>query len=604
MKFTANILKAAIILCLTMPLFSGAQVRWDPPIIGAPDDGSRLMMLRRAAQSAEARRDYEGALKYYRQIQAMGARWDYYYHGELRCLLALKLYEEAAALVQGEIVKLDRGLAHGKRKIELLVDLGEVYLSSGDEEYAWLYWDQALASRAADHIIYRSVSGALMRAGRLEQAVETLKRGEDRLGERVLAQDLAVAYIAMMDYKNAVHYLLIRLKHTPAQYKYIERMIYNLPGGDTATEPVIAALKEAKDNPQARRLLAGYLFSLGRYEEALKRTVEVDKKGAELLNFAASVKNEGRYDIALEAYSAALKKLDSRASQRPQALLGMAECLDHLSRYGEALELYRQILREYPRSAGYNDETAYRIGEIYLERLNLPDSAEVYYRKLKTGRYRAEAGLALGKCALMKGEVTEALRRYRAFNTSVAGGNIDIIIRSRLMEGRCLFWLGEADSAVAVWNELARARPLSEAANDALRDAMTFGGVKDSVITAQFAAAWLKSAIRDYRGAAEGFSAVMERTPGSVIGGRAALEMGEALRRLSKPDSAAAALERYLEEYPEAASRDEILFLLGAVALEDWGDLARARAYYERLLVETPDSPLAPVVRRKLDSIM
>ena len=607
MRCACKPLLALILFLTAFPEVSRSQVRWDPPVISIPGQANREMELRRAAQNAEALRDYERALNFYRQLKTLGARWEYYYRGELRCLLTLTRYEEAAAMIRTELSAVDRSLSQAHRKTELLVDLGEVYLSQGDEEEAWKSWNEALTSRRSDPQVYRSISGALLRARKVNEAVEILRRGEKTLGEQVFANDLAMACVAMMDYKGAVRYFLKQLKHQPAQYKYIERMIYNLSSGEGTSDSVIEALEEAMGDPQANPaaagLLAGCLFSLGRYDQALKQTIAADVKGVELTAFAASVNAEGRFDLALEAYRAALSKLNSRSPQRAEVLTGMAEALDKLGRYMEALEIYREVMGEYSGNLGQYEEAAFRIGEIYLERFNNPDSAEAYYYKLRGGRRGGETGLALGKCALVRGDIDEALDRYTSLTEPQYGWKPEIMVQANLMIGRCLFWNGKVDSALKVWNGLARFQPKSEAANDALRDALTFSEVKDSALVKVYAAAWLQSAQKRYSEAVQGFSAVSARSPGTVIGSRAVLEAAEALRELSECDSAAKTLEMYIQSHPQAESRDEIFYLLGNIYLIDVNDPVRAGYWYEHLLVETPDSPLAPVVRRKLESL-
>ena len=104
------------------------------------------------------------------------------------------------------------------------------------------------------------------------------------------------------------------------------------------------------------------------------------------------------------------------------------------------------------------------MGKIYLDKLNLPDSAEVYFRDIITrfprSNFKEQAGLALGKCAIIKGELDAALNRYRETSRVNIGSKPEIKAEAILMIGRCLCWKGEIDSALAVWENLARVQPM------------------------------------------------------------------------------------------------------------------------------------------------
>jgi len=60
-------------------------------------------------------------------------------------------------------------------------------------------------------------------------------------------------------------------------------------------------------------------------------------------------------------------------------------------------------------------------------------------------------------------------------------------------------------------------------------------------------------------------------------------------------------LQTYLDNHRDAGLKDEIYYRMGEICRESLNDSGRARIYFEELLVQTPDSPRAPVVRRKLE---
>ena len=80
-----------------------------------------------------------------------------------------------------------------------------------------------------------------------------------------------------------------------------------------------------------------------------------------------------------------------------------------------------------------------------------------------------------------------------------------------------------------------------------------------------------------------------------------AIEAANVREKLSGGEEALLFLQSYLDNHSEAGLKDEIYYRMGEICLESLNDGGRAQVYFEELLVQTPDSPRAPVVRRKLE---
>lgn len=595
-----------LLLLLIVVLNADAQIGPEPMF---PPPGSLTeVQLRQFASRAEVRGDFKSALHYYRQMRETQGHTRYkqtYYKGELRCLLALKRFEEAEGMVQNEIDSSGNALSGALRLDNLLIDLGEVYLAWGKEYEAWLQWNSVLNDMGNNIQVYRSISGVLMRARQVDKAVAVLKKGEARMGGAVLALDLARAYTALMDYGSTVEYYLVYLRANPSRYSYVERAIYNFTVSAETAEAVIEALKSAEGVKDSGRLLIGYLFSLGRYEDALNQTMRGVFSDKDLIEFAVSLNGEGRYDLALEAFERAVEKFP-QSPLKSKAMLGMAECIENLGRFDEALRLYREVALIYPHSN--SEETAlYRIGIIFLEENNLPDSASVYFdlvkRDYRRGKYFVQAGLALGKCAVISGDLPSAIQRYGELSSSAQRKTVIFTAEAMLMLARCYLWAGEVDSALAVWDRLSRRFPETDAANDALNDAICFKDISDNSFVREFAAAWLGFERGMYEKSLNSFRDILEHCPETVLCGRSVLLGAKAVEALKGSANALDYMAQYVTLYPNIGLRDEIYFRMAEICLNSLGDVGRAREYYETLLLEEPDSPLAPVVRRKLESL-
>lgn len=581
-----------------------AQEWPEPRAIFPPPTTGEESMLYRSAMNAESRGDYENAIKLYSRLRMLKPGKDIYLQGQVRCLTRQGDYPEAVEILQGKLSALLSRHPNDARKSSLLVDLGEVYLAWDKEDEAWSRWNQAISIGGKNPQVYRRISAFLMQKRMVDEAIEILKRGDARLRRGILSLDLARAYAALMDYGSATEYYLRYLEGQPRRHAYAERAIYAFPGDEETADAVISALESA-GSPAAEKLLSGYLFSLGRYEESLERILLKEAKPEELLEFASQLTGEERYDLALKAYLAVEERFpNSRYSSA--TIAGMAECKYHIGEYHEALELFERLTIDYPRSA-QSEKALYMMGEIFLERFNCPDSASIFFSRLREnfpkGNYCDQAGLMLGKCAVILGALEDANNIYEEILNTIPAKNVEIRAEAMLRLGRCHFWAGEVDSAVAIWDELSRKYPLTNAANDALNDLLCFKGMGDEKAVSDFSAAWFASAKRDFETALKGFKRVMETVPGTVLADRAALEAAEALKDSGKAESSLSLMEGYLNEHPEAELRDEIYFRMAEICLLKLNDKARAAYYYEQLLMEIPDSPLAPIVRRKLEEV-
>lgn len=581
------------------------QTTTEPLVFPPAQPANAENRMRITANRYLARGDYENALEIYRTLrsQSPNSRYDHnYYKGELKCLLGMQKYVEAELLVKKEIRINEVKRKNIQKRPEYTADLGQVYLALGREDDAGEMFDLAIAASPVNPNIYRIIAGMLMQSRKDEQAVEILIRGEDRMKNGSLSRDIAVYYSQMMDYKSAVVYYLKYLQFQPKRYDQVERAIYAFPGTEEVRNTVIAELEKSVDDPQIVKLLSGYLFSLGRYDDAYKYVVKIDTDGSSLLMFAESVTPENRCDLALQAYSSALQK-NPQPPVKVKIMAGMAECHYRTGDIGHSLSLYRQIIEEF-KFTPYAESALFNLGMIHQQTYNDPDSAAFYFEQVQKlfprGKYTGDAGLALANTAVLGGELDDAIAQFQKLIDRA--GRKDLALRSQAMlkMGRCLLWNGEPDSAFAVWDKLVRTLPGMDAANDALYDALCLKEA-DSTAVIRFAEAWLKVERREDEEAFGQFNALAEAYPGEVIGGRAAIEAANVRDKTSGGEEALLFLQSYLDNHSEAGLKDEIYYRMGEICLESLKDGDRARIYFEELLVQTPDSPRAPVVRRKLE---
>jgi tetratricopeptide (TPR) repeat protein len=354
------------------------------------------------------------------------------------------------------------------------------------------------------------------------------------------------------------------------------------------------------DKAVVTKLLSSFYVSRGKYKEALEIVLARDTDGRLLMDFVPSIKNEGTYDLASTAYKIAYER-SKDDKLKLSALLGQAECWEGLGRYPEAIGAYKQIAEGYPTSM-LAINSLLSIAKIYRGRFHSPDSAKIYLARLlsiigQRSDLSPSALLELAKCEVMLGDVDSSLRCLPAKIPDAKAVFTDEQAQGLLLAGRCYFWKEEIDSAVAIWEKLARLKPMSDPANDALKDILLVKETKDTTLIKGFASAWFSAEQWKLPDAISAYQRIITKSLSSVIGGRSAMGIADCWVNLSLPDSALLSLDIYLESAPSAQLKDEILYQAGQICEKELGDAVKARGYYERLLLECPESPLGPRVR-------
>jgi tetratricopeptide (TPR) repeat protein len=265
--------------------------------------------------------------------------------------------------------------------------------------------------------------------------------------------------------------------------------------------------------------------------------------------------------------------------------------------------VYRQIADSYPATVNALNSLL-NIARIQLERFHSPDSAKIHLQKLlkssPSPELKSLACWEIGKCEIMSGNTDSALFYLP---TQFPKGNAaftDDYAQALLLAGKCYFWKGELDSAMAIWENLARIKPMSDPANDALREILLVKETKDSTILGDYASACFLSEQWRLAESISTFKSIITKALSSLIASRSALETADCWVNLSLPDSAISFLESYLKSAPSTRLKDEIFLRLAKIYKVELNDPRQALECYERLLLECPDSPLAPRVRIEL----
>jgi TolA-binding protein len=119
-----------------------------------------------------------------------------------------------------------------------------------------------------------------------------------------------------------------------------------------------------------------------------------------------------------------------------------------------------------------------------------------------------------------------------------------------------------------------------------------------------FAAAEEAAAVADTRQqAAEQFKMLFIRFPEHELAPRALKHLAMLSQQDGQMEDAIGRYEQLLREYPSSDQADEAQFMIAFICEEYLGDLDRARAAYQSVIDQYPDSELAVSARRLLPNV-
>jgi len=100
--------------------------------------------------------------------------------------------------------------------------------------------------------------------------------------------------------------------------------------------------------------------------------------------------------------------------------------------------------------------------------------------------------------------------------------------------------------------------------------------------------------------AIDGFKEVIEKYPGSPAAAKAQFYVGEAWKRLGRAKDAIAAYETTIANYKDSEFAREAMFMKGVTLLDDLKNPAQARAAWEALIKQFPNSAQAVRAQERL----
>lgn len=594
-------------------------------IVTAQD--TNLSNMYRLAKTFEQSGEFEKAKKIYEDIYE-AQPWNVTFLESLNNIYTvLKEYDKSIDLLKGKIES-------DPANVNYYGLLGNTYYTLGDTLNAYKAWEDGLANSKNNMAAYRSIINYSLQNRAFKKTIEFLKKGKAlQNNSDVFSLDLARVYSMTMNFeKAAIEYCKI-VKSDPTKDQIVFRNMIQFLTRPQAIDETINAIEnyvQEEKVPEIYRILI-QLYELkddfvNAFEYVIKLESENDADGKEYFKFAQQSLGNYKYNIAAEAFEKLIeeypnsplvppsrigyaKSFELSLNSKRDSLIGFWKPYSKTevffeSEYNKAIESYKRIYELYSNS-DIKNEAKFRIGEIYLEKLNQPDTAIQYYYEIlnsnAVSQFLFKSKLRIAEIFIREDNIdsaeAELLEILKNFNLPE-----DFKSEVNLLLGKAYFWEGKFEQASAKLSEVSK-NLFDDNANDALQ-LMTIVNTlkKDSTSLAEYAEADLLAHQERFNDAAVKF----EKLTGSqnpIISELAGLKYAQILIAEGKYNSALEALVKSGKESSLNMFGADFQYLTGEIKLYAFKDYEGALKAYRNVLENYGNSLYFDKSRQKIEYI-
>ncbi|HET6528944.1 MAG TPA: tetratricopeptide repeat protein [Balneolaceae bacterium] len=317
------------------------------------------------------------------------------------CLVNLKKYEKAAALVK-------EAISNGHFQLQGVIRLGEIYHISGDEKRAFSVWNEVLKKHSGNYEVALRVARVMKDRGAYKQSIEVYKKAAEALpNSTMITSELAETYLEAGIYDKAIQQFLQLVKQEPSRINFVQTRLIRLQN-DAIYNTAIAELSDflddlSPDHPSyghLRRLEIWLLMEQKSFKQALKKAEVLEAKSPSvtyaLYNLGTKLLAEQEFELAEEAFSFYIENGSGSIKNRSREELARvyikwAEYYeDHsLGLSPEINQLYQKafstLQQLYGQTSGYYrmDKVLIMLSELSLDVLHQPEKAAEYLAELR-----------------------------------------------------------------------------------------------------------------------------------------------------------------------------------------------------------------------------
>ncbi len=576
--------------------------------------------IQRSAGQLENRGEYEKALDLYFEIYHRFPQYNPFYEGIIRCFAALGKHEEGLVWVDSlrtDVLQnarpADLTAMERDRLGNYIVDGGRFAGKIGNSSEALKRWEEIYQIPNLTSAPYYRLFNAMIDIRYPEGLEEMAKKARKATGDpSLLVTSLAGFYTSQGRVDAAIREWLLLMELQPRQAENIKQRILGLPEDENSREQIESSLKAGLSKPAIKlnvvELLGAFYFRSRQWEDAYEQVMLADQiggnSGLAMLTFAENLITEGEDKLALHVLGD-LRKSHEALSNAVRGLLAQAKALESTGSFVEADSVFSRLTTSSNLRTSQGQEALILQAKMRLNQLKEPGKArkllENALRQQPRMRNSGEAALLIGDTYLAQRKLADASRIYNEAATGRYGRQP--LLQSRALVNAALvdFYSGDYERAADRFNEASQKSPNGTLTNNALDmlELLRFGK-PDSTLLAVYANAELYLRIGNESKAESLFTEAAENGRENDLTERARLKLAQIMMKSDRVEEAVQILLATIELDPESLRAPSILLKLGQIHQNDINDPVGAVKYYERILIDYPESLQVNEARKRL----
>lgn len=618
-KLIISILAAGLLMTGTL---SGQVFNLPPAIpLGAqnPLDKEGRRLQRRASQM-EMRGEYEKALNDYLELYSRYPDYNPFYDGAIRCFFAagklakgLDWVDSLKTNLLKDAQPVDLTAMEKERLGSLIVDEGRFIGKQGDRDAALQCWEAIYRIPHLSSAPYYRLFNAMLDIRYPDGLFEMVKKARRATGDPTLmAPALARFQADRGQIEGAIDEWLLLMRYQPRQTESIKRSILGLPEDETTRARIASSLKAALSQKTIQlpvtELLAAFYFRNREWKKAYEYVKAADHlsgdSGSTMLSFAENLTHEQEFNLALQILDD-LEKSHSELAESPRGILCRAQAWAGKGSYQAADSAYGLLTTGKTLVTNEGQEALLLHARLRMDKLRQPEAArrilETALKRFPRLHKRSEAILLIGDTYLAERNLDQARQTYLQAAETRFGRQPDVQSKALINAAQVDFYAGLIEPAIQKLNDATQQDPDGLLTNDALdllellRDDKT-----DSIHLRLYAAAELEKRLKSYVTAESLYTIVSQKAKVSDLAERALLQIVQLQRITGHTKEAAATLENVLQRFSKSLRAPENLLTLGDLYRLELNNTDQAKAIYEKILIDYPQSLQADEARRRL----
>lgn len=475
---------------------------------------------------------------------------------------------------------------------------GEVYLRMGETVKAQEEFEKILSGGESDISILPRISSLYRSVGMYDKAAQVYVDARERFRmPKLFARELGLLYEVQRDYASAVReyyiYMTADTMNTNTGTMRLQRLVNYVD--DSADMQLLkqAFAELVRLEPGAfapKKFLADVLIRQDSLREAFVLYKDVDllrkDQGRHLVYFAQRCLEHEDYELTAEVCRYVLNRYPGKPFYI-QAHYVLSSAFVMQGRGDSAVAVLREVAEN---SSDFRDimEANYYIGEVFLEQLQMPDSALVYFERVldqkRLSGWHHLARLRIADSHLARGDLTVADSLYN----EIEPRSLPEAEQERLAWNRAqvLFFDHDFAEAKRLYATLTTHYRKGLYVNDCLRRILLIDENSDlgSIDLREYSNAEFHIIKAEIDSAKAIFDKISHKT-GSKIADLSLYRLAGIYLSLNEQDLALSSFQRLVDSFPESSWRGDALKNVGDI---HWnrGEIELAEAAYRKLLME------------------